>query len=55
MPERADIAFMKEPNGRIRGVIQGWTGNVPATLQAITPEWQRLAVPPLLPAKPESK
>ena len=29
--------------------------DVPATLQAITPEWRRLAVPPLLPAKLESK
>jgi len=55
MPERADIAFTKEANGKVHGVLQGLTGNVPATLQAITPEWQRLAVPPLLPAKLESK
>jgi len=51
MPERADVAFVKESNGKVRGVLQGSTGDVPATLLAITPEWQCLAVPPLLPAK----
>ncbi len=49
LPERADIAFIKEPNGPARGVLQGLAGDVPATLLALTPKWQRLAVPPLLP------
>lgn len=55
LPERADIAFIKEANGKVHGVLQGLSGDVPATLLSITPDWQRLAVPPLLPAKAESK
>ena len=55
MPERADIAFLNEAKGKARGVLQGTTGDVPATLLSITPDWQRLGVPPLLPAKVESK
>jgi len=54
LPERVDIAFIKKPNGKARGVLQGLTGDVPATLLALTPKWQRLAVPPLLPSKIES-
>jgi hypothetical protein len=55
MPERADLAFLNEANGKVRGVFQGMAGDAPATLLSITPDWQRLGVPPLLPAKIESK
>ena len=55
LPERTDMAFIQEANGEVRGVLQGSTGNVPAALLSITPEWQRLNVPPLLPAKSEAK
>ena len=52
MPARADLAFIREPGGKVRGVLQGFTGSVPAALLSITPEWQRLTVPPLLPPTP---
>ena len=46
MPERADVAFIKEASGKVHGVLQGLAGDVPATLRSIAPEWQRLSVPP---------
>lgn len=49
LPGRMDVAFRTEPDGRTRGVLQGWAGPVPASLRTITSDWQRLAVPPLLP------
>jgi len=55
LPERADIVFIKETNGKVQGVLQGLSGDVPATLLSITPEWQRLNAPPLLPAMVKSK
>lgn len=48
LPERADLALIRDAEGKYRGVLQGLTGNIPSTLQAITPNWQRLSVPPLL-------
>lgn len=45
LPERIDVAFIRNPDGTCAGVLQGLTGDVPAPLQAITPDWQRLAVP----------
>ena len=45
LPERADIAFRTEPDGRVRGLAQGMAGELPAALRAITADWQRLAVP----------
>ncbi len=50
LPERMDVAFRTEADGRIHGVLQGWAGPVPAVLRAITADWQRMAVPPPLPA-----
>ena len=50
LPERVDLAFRTESDGRIQGVLQDWTGPVPASLLAITADWQRMAVPPPLPA-----
>jgi hypothetical protein len=48
LPERADLAFRTDPNGRVRGVVQGLDGPVPEALLKITADWQRLAVPPPL-------
>ncbi len=45
LEERVDLAFRREKDGRARGVIQGLSGEVPKALQALTPDWQRLAVP----------
>jgi hypothetical protein len=49
LADRMDVAFRTEADGRIRGVLQGWAGPVPASLLAVTSDWQRLPVPPLLP------
>ncbi|MGA2501399.1 MAG: hypothetical protein ABSH20_26970 [Tepidisphaeraceae bacterium] len=49
LPERVDLAFVVEPAGETRGVLQGMTGDVPPALLAITPQWLRLAVPPFFP------
>jgi len=51
LPSRADLAFLREADGRTRAVLQGWTGDVPASLLALAPDWQRLSVPPPLPAR----
>jgi hypothetical protein len=45
LPERADLAFIRNADGTCTGVLQGFAGDVPAPLQAITSHWQRLAVP----------
>ena len=47
------MAFTMAADGEVGGVLQDMTGDVPETLLAITPNWQRLAVPPLLPRKSE--
>ena len=49
LPERADIAFRTDPDGRVRGAVQGLTGELPAALGAITRDWQRLSLPIPLP------
>jgi hypothetical protein len=49
LPERADLAFMRKADGKIHGVLQSLSGELPADLQKITSEWQRLAIPPRLP------
>ncbi len=51
LPARADLALLRDAGGRPRAVLQGWTGDVPASLLALAPEWQRLSVPPPLPAR----
>ena len=48
LPERVDLAFRTGPDGRLRGVVQGFTGPVPEALWKITSEWQRLSVSPPL-------
>lgn len=49
LPKRADLALVSKTGGKYLGVLQGLTGDVPEALRTITQEWQRLAVPPLLP------
>jgi hypothetical protein len=49
LPERVDLAFLTEKDGTVRGVAQGLAGDPPKPLLAITPDWQRLAIPPALP------
>lgn len=48
LPERADLAFMKEVDGKVRGVLQDYTGGIPPCLLSISPAWQRLNTPPSL-------
>ncbi len=43
---RVDLAFRADPEGHVRGVVQGLIGPVPETLKKLTLDWQRLAVPP---------
>jgi len=45
LPERADVAFCREPGGACEGVIQGLSGDTPAPLRAITTCWHHLAMP----------
>ena len=49
LPERVDLAFATGADGKRRGVLQGLAGEVPGTLLAIAPDWQRLAIPAGLP------
>ncbi len=51
LPVRADIAFTRDAEGKVHGAIQGLSGQVPASLLSVTPEWQSMRPPPLLPAK----
>ncbi len=46
LPQRADLAFIRKPDGTCAGVLQGLSGDVPEPLLRLTPQWQRLAVPP---------
>jgi hypothetical protein len=41
----ADIAIWQDMNGKMQGVLQGYSGPVPAALEAISSEWLRLEVP----------
>ena len=47
LPQRADLAFRTDLDGRTRGVVQGLTGPVPEALRVVSDDWQRLSVPPL--------
>ena len=49
LPERADLAFIRKPDGTCAGVLQGVSSDVPGPLLAITAHWQRLAIPPQCP------
>jgi hypothetical protein len=43
--QRIDVAVWRDDQGQMHGVLQDWTGPVPASLSAITGHWLRLAVP----------
>lgn len=45
LDERVDLALWKNEEGAWEGLIQGWTGDIPASLRAITSKWQRLDLP----------
>jgi len=40
-----DLAFWRDDQGRLRGVLQDWSGSIPAPLANLTTHWLRLAVP----------
>ena len=44
--QRVDLALWLDEQGKWRGVLQGWAGDIPAPLLAVTHEWLRLDVPP---------
>lgn len=47
LPERIDLALWREPGstGRWRGLLQGWDGDIPPRLAALTSQWTRLRLP----------
>jgi hypothetical protein len=45
LPERIDVALWRDAGGDWHGVLQDWSGPVPAPLAALTADWQRLSVP----------
>jgi hypothetical protein len=45
LPDRVDLALWHDNQGRFRGVLQGWAGVVPTSLQKLTKDWLRLSVP----------
>lgn len=55
LPERADVAFRRQPGGVYEGVIQGLSGDIPTPLRTITTSWQRLAMPKPYAESDESK
>lgn len=48
LDQPVDIALWRNREGKMQGVIQDWTGPIPAPLAAVTSDWLRLAVPPPL-------
>jgi len=45
LPQPADLALWRDAAGQWHGVLQGWTGPVPAALRGITSDWLRVSVP----------
>ena len=45
LPERVDVAMWRDAKGQWHGVLQDFSGPVPATLLAFTNDWLRLSVP----------
>ena len=40
-----DIAYWHDAEGQPKGAIQNWSGSLPESLTALTPDWLRLATP----------
>ena len=55
LPVRADVALWRGTDGRWHGVLQDFQGAVPPPLAALTQDWLRLAVPPVLAESQPSK
>jgi hypothetical protein len=45
LDERADLALWKDDQGNWRGLLQGWSGEIPPALRRITDHWERVALP----------
>ena len=45
LPERVDVALWRDAKGQWHGVLQDFSGPVPAALLAFTHDWLRLSVP----------
>jgi hypothetical protein len=45
LSRRADLGLWRDTKAQWHGVLQDWTGPVPAALATITSDWRRLAVP----------
>ena len=45
LDQPVDMAVWQDATGRMEGVLQDWTGPVPASLTRLTDRWRRLAVP----------
>ena len=45
LPERVDVALWRDAKGQWHGVLQDFSGSVPAALLAFTHDWLRLSVP----------
>lgn len=45
LPEPLDMALWKDRDENWYGVVQGWSGDIPASLQKITKQWERLGLP----------
>jgi hypothetical protein len=48
LDQPADVALWRDPKGTLQGVLQGYEGDVPADLAALTSNWLRLELPPRL-------
>ena len=46
LDRRVDLALWLDEQGKWCGVLQGWPGEIPASLLAVTHEWLRFDVPP---------
>ena len=51
LPAPADVAIWRDDQGRWRGLVQGWSGPLPAALTALTKDWIRLAMPERIAAR----
>lgn len=53
LDERVDLALWKNKGGKWEGIIQGWAGDIPTPLLAITLNWERLDLPVPYPQIPQ--